>query len=292
MKVAYFGACLIGSMVLAANAHAVSVTQNSDAASLASTLQGGPGVSVTGSSISGNPAQSGTFSGGLDAGIGIESGVILSSGRVLDAVGPNDSDSTTTTFVGPGAGPNPGGDAAVLQIDFTTSTGSLYFNYVFASEEFNEFANSQFNDGFLALLNGVTLADNIALVPGTSLPVEVNTVNGGDPLGTGASNPNLFHNNDLSDGGPFFDIEYDGFTEVFTAAATGLDVNATHTLSMIIQDIPDTLTDSAVLIQAGSFSGNPIAGTTLSPAVVPLPATLPLLLAALGAFGWASRRRA
>ena len=292
MKLVNCGICTLAGLVFAAQAHAVSVTPNNNPSALSSALNGGHGVTVTGSSVSGDPAQFGTFSGGPSSGIGFSSGVILSTGRALDAEGPNGSDSTTSTFARPGAGPNPGGDAAILDISFTTTTGALYFNYVFASEEFNEFANSQFNDGFLALLNGLTLADNIAIVPGTTEPVSVNSVNGGNPLGTAASNPGHFINNDRSDGGPFFDIEYDGFTEVFSAEATGLDVAAEHTISLIIQDVPDTLTDSAVFLQGGSFSGVSLSATTLAPAVVPIPATLPLLFAALVGFGWVSRRRA
>ena len=46
---------------------------------------------------------------------------------------------------------------------------------------------------------------NVAFLPGTSIPIQVNTVNGGNPLGTDAQNPQFFNNNDIDDGGQFAD---------------------------------------------------------------------------------------
>lgn len=63
----------------------------------------------------------------------------------------------------------------MLEFDFTTTGGNLFFSFVFASEEYNEYVNSSFNDVFGFFVNGV----NIALVPGTSTPVAINSVNCG-----------------------------------------------------------------------------------------------------------------
>ncbi len=93
----------------------------------------------------------------------------------------------------------------------------------------------------------------MALIPGTSTPVAINTVNGGEPLGTDASYPEYFNNNDLDNGGIGFDIEYDGFTNVFTVKALGLGAG-THTMKLAIADVGDAQWDSAVFIEAGSFS--------------------------------------
>ena len=163
-------------------------------------------------------------------------------------------------------------DASTLQFDFTSATGDLFFNYVFASEEYNEYANSSFNDVFGFFLDGV----NIALLPGTTTPVSINNINGGNPLGTNAQNPQFFNNNDPSDGGPFFNLQYDGFTKVFTASAKGLSAR-NHTIKLAIADAIDSSLDSAVFIQGGTFSSVPTTS-------VPEPTTM-LGILAFGIFG-------
>ena len=140
-------------------------------------------------------------------------------------------------------------DAATLTLDFTSTGGDLFFNYIFASEEYNEFTNGSVNDVFALFIDGM----NIALIPGTNTAVSINTVNGGNPLGTSASNSEFFNNNDINDGGPFFDIEFDGFTNVFTAEFLGLTAGA-HTLKIAIADTGDSALDSAVFIQGGTVS--------------------------------------
>lgn len=235
------------------------VTPSIDANALVGLLVG-PGITVVPGSASytGASGASGSFSDGASAGIGIGTGLLMTSGHVQYAVGPNNAD---------GAGVDNGAsgsaaltalsgittrNAAVLDFQFTSNGGDLFFNYVFGSEEYNEYTNTQFNDVFAFFLDGV----NIALIPGTATPVSINTVNGGNPLGTAASNAQFFVNNDLQDGGPFFNIQYDGFTKVFTASAIGLAAGP-HTISLQIADSGDGILDSGVFIQGGSFSDTP-----------------------------------
>ncbi|MCK5174691.1 MAG: choice-of-anchor L domain-containing protein, partial [Planctomycetes bacterium] len=195
-------------------------------------------------------------------GLGIESGVILTCGNAsyapgLDPLQPgvNISDGASASIGGSGdadlealIAPTITNDAAVLEFDFVSKGGSIYFKYVFASEEYNEFVY-MFNDVFAFFLDG----QNIALIPGTSTPVSVDNINGGNPFGTNPSNQDLYNNNDISDGGPFFANEYDGFTHVLVAQAINLSPG-THHIKLAIADALDTILDSAVFIQAGSFS--------------------------------------
>jgi hypothetical protein len=150
----------------------------------------------------GAPIAAGIFTGGTGI-IGFEEGVLLSSGNIASVVGPtNDSPQTSTDSQMPG---DPdlsallGGvtqDASVLEFDVESQTGGmLSFDYVFASEEYDCGAE----DGFACILNG----HNIALVPGTNLPVMVGTVNCGLCYYPPTS-CNLFRVNDCDSLGPGF----------------------------------------------------------------------------------------
>lgn len=269
---------LLGLGLVTAPAHAVNITTTSDANVLVNSILGS-GITVSNVTYNGAAVASGTFTDGLSSGIGIDTGIILTSGDASLAPGPNTQDGATAKNGLPGdADLNsliPGlntFDASSLQFDFTSATGDFFFNYVFASEEYNEYVNSSYNDVFGFFLDGV----NIALLPGTTTPVSINNVNGGNPLGTNAQNPQFFINNDPSDGGPFFNLQYDGFTKVFTASAKGLSAGK-HTLKLAIADGGDSAYDSAVFIQGGTFSSVPTTS-------VPEPTTI-LGILAFGIFG-------
>ena len=257
----------------------VIVGTTADANVLANTIAASnSGITITGSTYSGAPVASGTFAGGSSAGISINTGIVLTSGAAASAVGPNNSDGETGINSTPGdpqlsalIGNVVTNDAASLTINFTTTGGNLYFNYVFASEEYNEFVStgtSGFNDVFGFFLDGA----NIALIPGSNTPVSINNVNGGNPFGTNPVNSQFYNNNDPSDSGPpSSNIEYDGFTDVFQAQALNLTPGA-HTLKLAIADTNDGSLDSAVFIQGGSFGDTPVAPPVASP-VAPVPPT-------------------
>jgi len=219
----------------------------------------GPGVIPIGNATRvGGPLSSGLFSGGSTS-IGIPAGIILSSGNVNFAAGPNTSDSSTGTASGAGdADLNAefgvtSRDTTYLQFDFqlvASGPQDLFFDFVFASEEYNEWANSSFNDVFAFFLDGV----NIAFIPGTTTPISINTINGGRPLGVNPQNPEFYNNNDPFEGGLFLnDFGMDGFTTVFTATALGIGPGV-HTIKLAISDVGDTSLDSGVFLAAGSFS--------------------------------------
>lgn len=222
------------------------LTSGITADDLVNTLVGSAsGAIVSNVTFTGSDLAAGTFSGGTGI-VGFESGVILSSGRVVDVVGPNSSDSTTTALGTPGD-PDlqsliPGYttfDATVLEFDFECpGIDVVSFSYVFTSEEYNEYVNSPYNNVFGFFLNGV----NIALLPDGVTPVSINNVNGGNPLGTNASNPAFYINNDLSDGGGAIDIEADGLTVVIGAQGA-LNPGVNH-IKLAISDAGDSILDS------------------------------------------------
>ena len=135
----------------------------------------------------------GTFSGGgtgAGAIIGFDQGVILSTGAIGSVAGPNTEDDATTnngSWATAPRRPAPVGqsseDAAVLTFNFVPDASSVSFEYVFSSDEYNEFVGQGFNDVFGFFVNGA----NCATVGGQ--PVSVDTINGGNPFGTGSSKP-------------------------------------------------------------------------------------------------------
>ena len=283
--------------LLASNAAyaAISVAPTTDGTMLASTLAGG-GVTISNVSLSGGATSAGTFLDGTSAGIGIESGIILTSGDAALAIAPNNEDGATGSWGISGDSDLNGlvpqsntYDACVLEFDFTSIGTAVYFNYVFASEEYNEYTNSNFNDVFGFFLDGV----NIAKLPDGVTNVSINTVNGGNPYGTAATNPQWFNNNDLQDGGPYFALQYDGFTDKFLATGKGLTVGETYHLKLAIADTSDSVLDSAVFLEAGTFSNElpEDPGIGEGTGVVPEPTTL-IIWSVLGAIGlvWSRRR--
>ncbi|HKJ87802.1 MAG TPA: choice-of-anchor L domain-containing protein, partial [Gammaproteobacteria bacterium] len=277
-------------------AQAINVSPTDSADTLANSILGS-GITLQGSASytdSATVSQSGTFTDGNASGIGIDQGIVMTTGKASDVGNSNTSDSTSTATGAPGdsdlsalVGSATTNDAATLQFDFTTTTGDLSFNYVFGSEEYNEFVNSKFNDVFGFYLDGT----NIARIPGTNTPVSINNVNGGNPLGTNASHADLYNNNDPSDGGPNYNFTYDGFTNVLTAQATGLS-SGTHHIKLAIADTGDSDLDSGVFIQGNSFSGEPQPGPSPEPSPVPNPGTLLLVGAACLGLGMSGRSRA
>jgi hypothetical protein len=265
-------------------AMAIVVNATNDGGVLAGNIAGS-GVTIDAGSINyvGGLTSSATFTGGAASGIGIESGILLTSGNANLAVGPNSSSGSTGNNGLPGDADltslisGISLDATFLEFEFTTTTGDLFFNFVFASEEYNEYL--QFIDPFGLFVDGV----NYALAP-DGQPISVGTINcGSSGAGTGP-NCDYFNNNANADLNTY-DIEYDGFSDVFTAEILGLGAG-THTMKFAISDANDHILDSAVFIQAGSFGGT---DPDEPPTDVPEPGILALL--GLGLAGMTIVRR-
>lgn len=230
---------------------------------LAQSILAGVSVTISNVSYSGVAVSAGTFTTTQPGVIGFGNGIILSSGNVSSVIGPNLQDSTSTDN-GLGGDANLQSlipnhvvyDATVLEFDFVANsiqagqTGSLNFNFVFSSEEYNEWVNTAYNDVFGFFLNG----QNIALLQDLQTTVQIDTVNGGNPYGPPPSgiNWNQFRNNDLSDGGGAIDTEMDGLTIVLTAHGQ-ITGPGPHHIKLAIADAGDHIYDSNVFIQGSSL---------------------------------------
>jgi hypothetical protein len=271
-------ASLAASAALAGAAQAQLVTTDLNAVTptdLVNALLGGS-IAISNVTYSGAPIAAGTFSGGTGI-IGFADGIILSSGNIADVIGPNTADNTTVNNPAGGDAdletltPHVTFDSSILEFDFECeSVLVISFQYVFSSEEYNEFVNTQFNDVFGFFLNGV----NVALLPDNVTPVSINTINCGGPVfGNSPTNCAFYINNDLSDGGGAVNTEMDGLTVVLNVQAT-VNPGVNH-IKLAIADASDSNLDSNVFIKGGSFVCAPVggllAGVDIKPGSCPNP---------------------
>ena len=154
-------------------------------------LVNGQGVVVGNIKVTG-PRQGYGFFSDAETYLGIDSGLILATGNIYDALGPNDVPYKTGYFTDPKIKKKPKGDkdlnkvchgitgdVEVIEFDFIPMNNKITFNYVFGSEEYPEYVGSKYNDVFAFIVNGEKVKRaNIAIVPGINLPVSINTLNG------------------------------------------------------------------------------------------------------------------
>ena len=201
--------CPVGFFELGAATNGnLTVTTNATPQQLAQLLVP-PWVTVANATYTGAVVARGAFTNGNGCGLPINSGVILSTGCITNAIGPNNDDGSIAAgnpidginSAGPSdlwqpgdadlnglVGGGPTYDAAVLEFDMvSTNSVTLQFQYTFASEEYPEWINS-YNDPMAIFVStnrvGTTwvnsITNDLALVPGTAnVPVGVNTINGG-----------------------------------------------------------------------------------------------------------------
>jgi len=196
-------------------------------------------------------------------------GILLTTGLASDAIGPNKSPATTTTYSYTGnkylEGLAKGKtyDVALIEFEFTPSEKYVSFKYVFASEEYTEYVGQNFNDVFGFFVSGGKLKNpvNIAVVPGTRTPVTVNNINPyqyseyyiDNNLWDKRNTPIPDKHLDFISPETPYSIAYDGFT-VPIAAEIELEPGITYKMVIAIADVGDLAWDSAVFLEANSFS--------------------------------------
>jgi gliding motility-associated-like protein len=267
----------VSIFLFAAQAHAQLVVNNAaNALALAQRLVG-DGVTISNVTFTGNNSMAGFFNNNSGTNIGIDSGIVLTTGLAktrppntgLDVIGiiaqsievsnmwglPGDANLATAIGL-PLANLE---DACILEFDFVPLGDSIKFNYVFSSEEYTPGYVCDFNDAFAFFISGpgITGLKNIALIPGTSIPVSIFNVND-VPNGLCPNNGIYYIDNRTN---TFF--THDGHTKVFTALERVQPCGVYH-LKLVISDVGDDLVDSGVFLQAKSLTSNAIGMTNLT----------------------------
>ncbi len=221
-----------------------------------------------------DPQQVGVFSDSTMS-IGLDSGLVISTGIAFGVMGPNNIPNMT---FGGGFGaydpdimlmslPNVSGmfDPGIIQMDLVPEGDTLEVRYVFGSEEYDEYVCTDKDDRFGLFLSGPGLLGqfsngsiNMATLPASGLPVTVNTLNrgiNGSEGNTALCNINpgwladtiYYINNDFGMG-----TQLDGYSVVLTARAVVVPGMSYH-LKIAIADLTDGNFDSAVFFPEGAI---------------------------------------
>lgn len=271
----------------------VNVTPSQTAFALVQKLVAGSSNIVVSNAVLNCPAASNGIFEVVNSNLGLDSGILLTNGRAATVGGNYGANAAQFIGVNNNASFNngAGGDpqlnalagattqnACMLEFDLVPKGDTIQFDYVFASEEYWKSTCASYNDAFAFFISGPGIVgqQNIALVPGTNIPVTVNSINSGVP-GVN-SNGTLGLCNSMGPGSPFTSyyidnsagatISYYGFTKVLTAKSKVTPCSTYH-LKLTIADAGTggggTIYDSGVFIKAGSltttsFSMIPISG--------------------------------
>ncbi len=266
--------CLLAFVELCSGQIVVQTTPPFDnVSSLVNDILLGEGVKASNVTFSGNSSQIGFFKS-AGSFIGIDSGIVMSTGKVEEIMPPQPNIPWQGTAFGSGA--NDGDllklaelvakaynipqvvsteDAAVLEFDFVPSSDSVVFRYVFASEEYPAYIDKKYNDVFGFFISGPGIdgqysspaafpdsSINIAVVPGTEIPVSISSINmnrNGEYYLMNSQESTTFN--------------FNGYTTVLTAYVKVTPCQTYH-IKLAIADGTKNDIDSGVLLEAKSFS--------------------------------------
>lgn len=224
----------------------------------------GPGLVTSNITFSGNLQQIGFFDEN-GSNLGLDSGVVMSSGYVANITPPNNP---STTIGGPGdadllataqsvtSNPSSGSitstnDAAVLEFDFVPTGDVVVFNFVFGSEEYLTYVNTSFNDVFGFYITGPNPngpdynGDNLAIVPNTNEPITISTIHPG-------LNGQYYIDNPSNSG-----ISYNGYT-IPIEIRFDVICDSTYHFKFAVADCQDGILDTGVFLDGGSFQAIPV----------------------------------
>ncbi len=190
-----------------------------------------------------------------------DDGVLITTGKAVSAIGPN------TSLLSEGSNSWTGDldleqainesntiNATILEFDFLPLADKVTFEYIFSSEQYFAYNNPNqcnFSDGFAFLLkvaNGQNQYQNLAVVPGTNVPVKITTIRGEGTI-CPAANPAYF---DAFNGNQH-PTNYNGQTAILKAEAL-VQPGTLYHMKLVVADQGNTLYDSAIFLGGGTFN--------------------------------------
>ncbi|TNJ43190.1 T9SS type B sorting domain-containing protein [Tamlana fucoidanivorans] len=265
MRFVYYVICILLCLANTAYSQQISVNDGVDLETLIQDNLVDGCVDISNITSSVNGASSGFSSYGYfergNSNFPFENGIMLSTGAVASGGNTEQSAALSDGSASWGSDPdletalgttNGYVNATAIEFDFVSISNQFQFNYLLASEEYYDTYPCQFSDGFVFLIKEAGTNDpyqNIALIPGTSIPVNTNTIH--DEI-FGICPP---ENEQYFEGYGIGDTNYNGRTTILTASGT-IQPNVTYHIKLIIADQTDSLNggfDSAVFIEGDSF---------------------------------------
>lgn len=252
-----------------AHSQNLTVNETASASSIANLLTG-QGVAISNVNVKCNTTDNGRGYGLYTSTIPnmpITEGLLITTGRAAHAIGPNNSNSRTGD-----SGANAPNDSirslmsiysgkavreyCLFEFDIVPQGDSIYFDYVFGSEEYNEYVNSNYNDAFAFFIQGPGIVPNIsgtskrnlAIIPnGSNMPVTINNVNNGYSNGNsnGPCTNCAYYQNNMNGN---TNIQYDGYTKNLYAVSKVIPCS-TYRLQLVVADCSDRQFDSGVFIE-------------------------------------------
>lgn len=197
----------------------------------------------------------------------IPKGIILATGTITNALGPNNTQGASHSSTNAAVDEDiklltkeKTFDGAVLEFDFMVPSDSVSFNYFFASEEYPEYVDKGVNDvfGFFLIDSNSMQKTNLAVLQPGNLPIAVDNINDHKnsdrfiSIGTAYEGELSAWRNNMKAGELAYDMQYDGMTTLLHAGAKVIPFHKYH-LKMSIADVGDDQYDSAIFIEAESF---------------------------------------
>lgn len=143
-------------------------------------------------------------------------------------------------------------NATTIEFDFVSVSNLISFNYLLASEEYVNEQPCTYSDGFAFLIREAGTANpymNIAIIPGTNVPVSTSTIHDEIVGFCPAENEQFFEGYNVGD------TNFNGRTTVLTASAS-IQPNVQYNIKLIVADQGDQFYDSAVFIEGNSFNAS------------------------------------
>jgi hypothetical protein len=157
-------------------------------------------------------------------------------------------------------------DAGVIEFDYFHTGDSMAFKTIFGSEDYHDWVDSDFADAFGIFINGPGIegpflnnAVNIGLVPGTDMPVNVNTINCGladqncDQELPGGPNCEMLIDNLNTSTSSFSSLPFDGYTVPLYPGMT-LIQNEWYHVKIAIGDCVQPMYDSGIFFERGMIT--------------------------------------